>query len=96
MGRRDGSILNQLVEYPWWVSVLLSGFASVVLKFIFPSILFPGMAANAFVKGLSSAAPFVSLVLLLPAPIALLHSCLKKKRGKPRHLGGMGSHPRKR
>jgi len=34
------------------------------------SIDFQGMAANAFAKGLSSTAPFVALVLLLPAPIA--------------------------
>jgi len=40
------------------------------------------MAANAFAKGLSSAAPFVALVLLLPAPIAAFNSWLKKKRPK--------------
>jgi hypothetical protein len=38
------------------------------------------MAANAFTKGLSDAAPFVVLVLLLPAPIAALNSWLKRKR----------------
>ena len=74
MGRRDDSILNLLVECPWRVSVLVSGFAFVFLKFIFPSIIFPGMATNAFTKGLSDAAPFVTLVLLLPAPIAALKS----------------------
>jgi hypothetical protein len=38
------------------------------------------MAANSFARGLSSAAPFIALVLLLPAPIAALNSFLKKKR----------------
>jgi len=84
MGRKDESLLNLLVECPWWVSVLVAGFAFVFLRFIFPSIHFPGMAANAFTKGLSSAAPFVALVLLLPAPIAALNSWLKKKRGEDR------------
>jgi len=74
MGRKDDSILNLLTECPWWVSVVVSTFAFVLLRFIFPSIIFPGMAANAFSKGLSSAAPFVALVLLLPAPIAALNS----------------------
>jgi hypothetical protein len=80
MGRKDESLLNLLVECPWWVSVLLSGMAYLFLKFIFPSITFHGMAANAFTKGLSDAAPLVSLVLLLPAPIVALNSWLKNKR----------------
>jgi hypothetical protein len=80
MGRKDESTLNLLVGCPWWVSVLVSGFAFVFLKFIFPSITFQGMASNLFTKGLSDAAPLVSLVLLLPAPIAALNLWLKKKR----------------
>ena len=44
-----------------------------------PSIDFGSMAANAFAKGLSGAAPFVALVLLLPAPIAALNSWYKRK-----------------
>jgi restriction system protein len=76
MGRKDESFLNLLVECPWWVSVLVSGFAYVFLKFIFPSIHFQGTAVNAFTRGLSGAAPFIALVLLLPAPIAALDSFL--------------------
>ena len=60
MARRDDSILNLLVGCPWWVSVLVSGSAFVFLKFVFPSIVFPGVASNAFVRGLSGAAPFVA------------------------------------
>lgn len=82
MARKDESILNLLVECPWWVSVAVSGIAFLFLRFILPSIDFQGMAANAFAKGLSSVAPFVALVLLLPAPIAAFNSWLKKKRPK--------------
>lgn len=81
MARRDGSMLNLLVEYPWWVSVLVSGIAFVALKFILPSIQFGSMAANSFAKGLSGAAPFIAIVLLLPAPISTLNSWRKRKRG---------------
>jgi restriction system protein len=82
MARKDESILNLLVECPWWISVLVAGIAFVSLRFILPSIDFGSMAANAFAKGLSGAAPFVALVLLLPAPIAALNSWLKRKRAK--------------
>jgi restriction system protein len=82
MARKDESILNLLVECPWWISVLVAGIAFVSLRFILPSVDFGSMAANAFAKGLSGAAPFVALVLLLPAPIAALNSWLKRKRPK--------------
>ena len=74
MARKDESMLNLLVECPWRVSVPLSGIAFVFLRFILPSIDFKGMAANAFAKGLSGMPPIVALVLLLPAPIAVLNS----------------------
>ena len=79
MGQKDESILNLLVECPWWVSVIVSAAAFVFLRFILPSIDFGSMAANAFTKGLSGAAPFVALVLLLPAPIAALNSWSKRR-----------------
>jgi len=72
MARKDESILNLLVECPWWVSVAVSGVAFVCLRFILPSIDFQGMAANAFIKILSQAVPFVAAALLLPAPISAL------------------------
>jgi len=80
MARRDESILNLVVECPWWVSVLVSGIAFVFLRFILPSIDFQSMVINSFAKGLSSAAPFVALVLLLPAPISALRSWKKRRR----------------
>jgi restriction system protein len=74
-------MLNLLVELPWWVSVLVSGIALVFLRYILPLIDFKSMAGNSFAKGLSGAAPFVAIVLLLPAPISALSSWKKRKRG---------------
>src|SRR4030042_1184494 len=65
MSGEDESILNLLVECPWWVSVLVSGIAFVFLRYIVPSIDFGSKAANSFAKGLSGGAPIVALVLLL-------------------------------
>jgi hypothetical protein len=85
MARRDESILNLLAECPWWVSVLVSVIAFIGLRFILPSIDFGSMAANSFIKGLSGAAWFVAIALLIPAPIAGLNSWLKRNRqGKTR------------
>ena len=72
MARRDESILSLLVESPWWVSVIVSAAVFVFLRFILPSIDFGSMAANAFAKGLSGAAPFVALVLYFLPQLLLL------------------------
>jgi len=80
MARRDESLLNLLVERPWWVSVLASGIAFVIFRFILPSIDFRNMVLNSFAKGLSLVAPFIALVLLLPAPLSALRSWKKRKR----------------
>jgi len=62
MARKNESIINLLIQCPWWVSVLVSGIAFVFLRFILPSIDFKSMAANAFAKALSSVAPIIALV----------------------------------
>jgi restriction system protein len=79
MARRDESILNLLIQVPWWVSVVVSGAVYVFLKFTFPSIDFGSMMANSFAKGISSAAPIIALVLLIPAPIAAFNLCRKRR-----------------
>ena len=79
MARKNESVLNLLVECPWWVSVLVSGIAFVFLKFIVPSIDFGNTMANAFAKSLSNVALFVALVFLLPAPISALYSWRKRR-----------------
>jgi restriction system protein len=79
MARKNESITNLLIQVPWWVSVVLSGAAYLFLRFIFPSIDLGSPMANSFAKSLSSAAPIIALVLLIPAPIAALNSWRKRK-----------------
>jgi restriction system protein len=79
MGRKNESILNLLVQCPWWVSVLVSGIAFVFLRYILPSVDFGSQMANAFAKGISSAAPIIALVLLIPAPVAAFNSWRKRR-----------------
>jgi hypothetical protein len=78
-GSKNECILNLLIHVPWWVSVVVSGASYLILKFILPSIDLGSTMANAFAKGLSGAAPFVALVLLLPAQISALNSWRKKR-----------------
>jgi hypothetical protein len=47
MTRKNESILDLLIQLPWWVNVVVSGAAYLFLKFIFPSIDFRSMMTNA-------------------------------------------------
>jgi restriction system protein len=80
MARKDESLLDLLALCPWWVSVLASGIAFVFPRFILPLIEFQNMVVNSIAKGLSIAAPFLALILLIPAPISALRSWKKGRR----------------
>ena len=79
MSRKDESILELLVEYPWWVSVMASAGAFIGLRYVLPTIDFGNPLANSFAKGPSLIAPFAALALLIPAPIAALNSRRKRR-----------------
>jgi restriction system protein len=64
---------------PWWVSILLSCTTFVSLKIIFPSITLDDTILSGISRGLQSAAIPLSLILLIPAPFALLNQFKKKK-----------------
>lgn len=76
MPRRNGSILDDLMKCPWWISVAFSAAAFIGLRFILPLCIPSGpatssnYAAKGLLGGLSAAAPFIALFLLIPAPIA--------------------------
>lgn len=83
MARKNEGLLDLLVEVPWWVSVVLSGFAFVLLRYVvvylapanptgfsFPAII--GKAAPV-------AAPFIAFFLLIPAPIAAVRQWRERR-----------------
>jgi restriction system protein len=80
MGRRkNDDILSVLVELPWWVSVLVSGFAYLFLSTIFPAIASDRVALAGVAQGAPELALLFALVLLLPAPISYLNSRRKRR-----------------
>jgi restriction system protein len=85
MGRRGGSILEDLISLPWWVSVACAAAAFITLRFIVPVFLPAGPATSAnyalkgILGGVSSMAPLLALVLLIPAPIAALRQWRERR-----------------
>ncbi len=81
MARRDESILDLLVQVPWWVSVVLAGLAYVILKFVVPGLI--PANANFVLRAVVGAAPLVApllaLVLLVPAPVAAFRAWRERR-----------------
>ena len=76
MSRRPANVLDDLISLPWWVSVVCSAAAFVMLRFTLPLFIPAGpvtssnYAFRGILGGVSAAAPFVAFFLLIPAPIA--------------------------
>lgn len=72
--RRNESILDILVDLPWWVSVLVAGLVYAALKYWLPIHSLGNMYLDALAKGLEPLAGYAGLFFLIPAPLSLLRS----------------------
>lgn len=81
MAKRNDHLLVLLTDAPWWVSVVVSGCAYVALTYLFPYYLDNGtVTSKGVIQALQSVAVYLSLILLLPAPISLLKRFTSRKR----------------
>jgi restriction system protein len=79
VGQGKESIIDLLIKMPWWVSVLVSGLALLFLRALLPLVDFGNMTINSFAKGISGVAPFIAIVLLIPAPMAAFNGWRKRR-----------------
>lgn len=77
MARRDESILDLLVQVPWWVSIVLAGFVYVGLRFVLPWTI-PGND-NFALRLAREVAPLLALVLLVAAPVAAFRAWKERR-----------------
>jgi len=81
MGRRnDVRILDVLMLFPWWVSVLISAVVYVFLALIAPNIVLKNQMLHMMLQALSGIAHFIAFFLLVPAPLSYLKQREKSKR----------------
>jgi len=79
MARRSDGVLDILILLPWWVSVIVSAIAYVVLTFIIPSILTDNQFFQVFAKALPQLAPYLAFILLIPAPLSAINAWRKRR-----------------
>ena len=91
MGRRKGSILDDLIDAPWWMSVVVAGCVYLFLRFILPRF-----SADPFSQALlgviSQFSPVIALFFLLPAPLSLYRAWREQRLlDKQKDLGTIRS-----
>ncbi len=77
MARHNGSILDDLALYPWWVNVILAVVVYLSLKYWIPTIEFQNPFYAGIAKGVHVLAPTLAGILLLPAAVSAINSWRK-------------------
>lgn len=79
MSRRNNSTLAELVLMPWWINVIFSAIAYVVLRFVLPSL----HVENPMLKTFFSMCPQLALpfagLLLVVALLSFIRSLTKRR-----------------
>ena len=79
MARKQESILEVLMQCPWWVSVIVSAASYIGLAMVLPSVEFKSVPFQAMVNGVASMAAYVALIFLIPAPISAFNAWRKRR-----------------
>lgn len=72
MARKNESILNDLVLFPWWVSVVIAIIVYTILKFIVPAMTFENPILAALAQTTAPQLAWVAGIFLLPAAASAL------------------------
>jgi restriction system protein len=77
--RSKSSILDDLVELPWWVSVVVAAIAFLGLMIVVPAVFSTSVILRPMGEAVRQFAWLLALFLLVPAPIAAFRQYRRKK-----------------
>lgn len=80
MPRNKTTFIDMLVELPWWVSILVSATAYIMMAYVLPSIQTDNQITAMVLKAFMLPAPYIAGMILLAAPFALLNARRKAKQ----------------
>ena len=80
MSRKNDSILELLIQAPWWVSALLAAMAYVGFVHVLPSIVAESPVFHALKSAMAPMGLLVAAFLLLLAAISFIHRLRRKRR----------------
>jgi len=86
MAKRNGSILDDLALFPWWVNAVLAVIVYLSLEYWIPTIKFQNTFYAGTAKAAHVLAPFLAGIILAPAAVSAFNSwrkgqLLEKQKG---------------
>ncbi|MBU2977092.1 DUF2034 domain-containing protein [Alteromonas sp. C1M14] len=80
MPKNKATFIDLLVELPWWMSVLVSVIAYVMMAHVLPSIQTDNQITSMVFKAFVIPAPYIAAMILLAAPFAFLNARRRAKQ----------------
>lgn len=77
--RRNEGLLETLVDFPWWVSVIAACVVYVVIKWVAPAAFASNMILGGIAQGFSGMAGFFAALFLVPAAISFFRQVIRGK-----------------
>ncbi len=91
MAKRNGSILDDLALYPWWVNVILAVIVYLSMKYWIPTIEFQNTFYAGMAKVAPVLAPFLAGIILVPAAVSAINSWRKGQLlERQKRIGSIG------
>jgi restriction system protein len=72
MAKRNGTILDDLARYPWWVNVILAVLAYLSIRYWIPTIEFQNTFYGGMAKVAPVLAPVIAGILLMTAAVSAI------------------------
>lgn len=76
----EEGILELMVEFPWWVSLVVGGILYVGMRYVLPAVVSKGGMAEGIAMVASSLAPFVLFAFGVTAVISAIKGASRKMR----------------
>ena len=78
--RRNEGLFEVLLDFPWWVSIIVGAVAYVSLRWLLPAFAAKNQILSAVAQGLSGVAGYLALLFLAPAALSFVRQVVRGKR----------------
>lgn len=78
--RRKEGLFQVLLDFPWWVSIIVGGVAFVMLRWIVPSVVAHNKILADIAQGFSGVAGYIALFFLFPAGLSFFKQVIRGRK----------------
>ncbi len=76
--RKQESIFYELLDLPWWISLIVAGAAFLLLRYLIPALALASSPSSIVAVASKAAAPYVAVMIALFAPAAFVRQLSRR------------------